>query len=1085
MATDNSPENLRGFLIPWPFSASNIWSSQSNYSQENPYPDVPEPQSDTDLGLTTTGTFEAQEPLEIQTTRAGGIGNAGFVWKLESDTNYYGADGFGAISHWDIVQAGSSSSHITHSLLQAIALPGGEQLVLVEYRNTTANQKKIYVYKRDLQGTVTSSELYGQDDTTIGLKGSITILGDGSILAVFTKVNSSNFINMESYRSYDGDNWYLQSKRLLQEDIDGSGSFGAGADGSRIERVRIAESLGQIILLVNVLAFNTSLTDQNLVYQYSSTDNGCNFIHVANTSGTNPYFSIDLVVRNGQFQVFYIDNTDESQYIFLENSATPLDRALGFGATQTVVNGQFTISTVNGTYGYLEDGYSSIWIDSVGHYYGVYKDVGSGTDKRWFLIFSEDGENWVYYGHNDPASSFNPELANLYTIDDNSIQPTEISGCSGQGMEFLFHNYEFVGSHNYGGIHVFQLGGWSSINLPANTEFPQLQERANWNINWVPYSSPDQSAHFSKVGSGTITATTTAAEFNSTSSQSVYVETPLFSTRVEEGVIIRTRLEADQAGELDKGRGVQVQTTDRMVSIYVDTNAIALYDEYGTSQIAQATVDTTNGLELLLVVVNNKARAWYRVSGYGAKSWIALGNGSLTSGATATNTRIRYGHLSAPLGILDLRSRWYELHYSYGLSTGLQLEEEPANPEDLQARLYPPQGKTEYVEGGTQISTYDGPGYYGDEYKIQETATSPIRNMFIDSSRSPRVTWRSADTGAQTIALYLDTTLQENDDSTLGNGAIGIHLSNINFRRFEIQYYRRATTSWTSLGTFDNDIGGSFSFTRIGSTIYSTASSGQFLELDECRNWTILLDNGSTVQARKIRTNTEGTLDAGTARKRAALILDDATTSDHSSGTAYLIPRSCTVIANLPSYFAAIKIIISAQETPEDVFTIGSFIAGPVIIPQQYSRGRSVTFEPGTLAQITNDGQELVREQSPGARVFRIGWTDGVDTSDLYDSTPDPDYYTLQAGGVAIGAPSSTPSTMLGLARYCNGQNQPLVFLPKIARASTQIINRRERQVLGSIQGEISIEHVLGDEFTGDGAGELYRVSSMVIRELI
>ena len=126
-------------------------------------------------------------------------------------------------------------------------------------------------------------------------------------------------------------------------------------------------------------------------------------------------------------------------------------------------------------------------------------------------------------------------------------------------MEFLFHNYEFVGSHNYGGIHVFQLGGWSSINLPANTEFPKLQERANWNINWVPYSSPDQSSHFTKQGSGTITATTTAAEFDSTSSQSVYVETPLFSTRVEEGVIIRTRLEADQAGEPDKGRGVQVQ----------------------------------------------------------------------------------------------------------------------------------------------------------------------------------------------------------------------------------------------------------------------------------------------------------------------------------------------------------------------------------------------------------------------------------------------------------------------------------------------------------------------------------------------
>ena len=117
--------------------------------------------------------------------------------------------------------------------------------------------------------------------------------------------------------------------------------------------------------------------------------------------------------------------------------------------------------------------------------------------------------------------------------------------------------------------------------------------------------------------------------------------------------------------------------------------------------------------------------------------------------------------------------------------------------------------------------------------------------------------------------------------------------------------------------------------------------------------------------------------------------------------------------------------------------------------------------------------------------MFRIGWTDGVDTSDLYDTNPDPDYYSLQPGSVAVGAPASTPGSMMGIARYCNGQNQPLVFLPKISRSSTQIINRRERQVLGSIQGEISIEHVIGDEFTGDQAGELYRVASMLIRELV
>lgn len=1086
MATDNSPEDLRGFLLPWPFSTSHIWNAQSNYSQENPYPDVPEPQMDTDLGLTSTGSFTATEPLDIQTIKAGGIGKAGFGWKLESDTQYYGADGFGAISRWDYIITGSSTPLITNNLLQAIALPTGEQLVLVERKDTSiTNTQKIFVYKRDLNGTITNAEIFGQDSTSIALKGSLTILGDGSILAVFSKVDSNDRINLESYRSHDGTNWSLQSRRLLENDIDGSGTFGAGADGARIERIRIAESLGQILLLVNVTSFNTSLTSQNLVYQFSSTDNGCSFIHVGNTSGANPYFSIDMVVRNGQFQVFYIDNTDQSEFIFLENSTTPLDRALGFGATQSVVNGQFSISKVNSTHGFLEDGFQSIWVDTAGNYYGVYKDVDTGVDFRWFLIFSEDGENWTFYGHNSQGASFIPAQAILYSLGDSAIQPTEISGCSGQGKQFLFHNYDFTGSHNYGGLHVFELGGWSTINLPATTEYPQLQERANWNITWVPYNSPDQSSYYSGVGTGTITQNTTDTLFDSTPTQSVYVESPLFNTRLEEGVIIRTRLLATTAGEVDKGRGIQVQTTDRKVSIYVTTSAVSLFDDYGTSQLAQASVDTRGGIELLLAVVNNKARAWYRVSSIGEKKWISLGSGSLSSGATASDTRVRFGHLSAPGGVLDLVSKWFEFHFSYGASTGLQLEQEPPNPEGLQSHLYPPQGKTAYLGSGVQISTYDSPGYYGDQYKIKETALNPIRNMFIGTSRSPRVAWRSADTGSQTIALYLDTTLQENQDSTIGNSILGVHLSNINFRTFELQYYRQATSSWTSLGSFDNDIGGGFTFERKGNTVYSTVANGEFLDFNECKDWTLLLDNGVTVQAKKVRTNTEGTLDAGTNRKRAALILDDATTSDHTTGTAYLVPRSCTVIRSLTPDIAAIKIIISAQETVENVFTIGSFVAGAVVVPQQYSRGRSITFEPGTTAQITNDGQELVRNLNPGARVYRIGWTDGVDTSDLYDTNPDPGYYSLHTGGVAIGAPASTPSTMMGVARFCNGQDQPLVFLPKISRNTSQIINRRERQVLGSIQGEISIEHVLGDEFTGTGAGELYRVASMVIRELI
>ena len=173
------------------------------------------------------------------------------------------------------------------------------------------------------------------------------------------------------------------------------------------------------------------------------------------------------------------------------------------------------------------------------------------------------------------------------------------------------------------------------------------------------------------------------------------------------------------------------------------------------------------------------------------------------------------------------------------------------------------------------------------------------------------------------------------------------------------------------------------------------------------------------------------------------------------------------------------------ETTQEGVFTIGTMVAGQVVIPQQYSRGRTITFEAGTISKITNDGQEYSRVNHEGSRVYRIAWTEGVDTSDLWEGNPDPDYYSLTAGSVAVGAPNATPTTMLGVARYCNGTANPLVYLPKISRGASQLLNKREQQILTTLQGDVAIEHVLGDEFTGNMEGELFRVGSMILKELL
>ena len=1092
MGTDNSPNDLRGFLVPWPLDIDYIWNAQSSYTKNTPIPDVPEATGDYDLGLTSHGDFTATESIKIRTAKAGGIGTSGFVWKLESDTDYYGRDAPNIISRWDVIVEGETTAR-ENTILDAIGLPNGDQVFLVQHEIVVPGSvTRIKAYKRTKDGTVTNVDLYSEESYK-ELFGGLCLLSDGSILAAYLRTEQiTNTAQIQTSRSYDGGTtWSLQSTITLPSSIDISGSFGAGVAGFTVDRVRIGEALGQLLMLINVTAHNISLAEQNSVLQYSSTDNGCTFVDVGATDGTLPYFAIDIVSKDGVFHVFYIDGIDSAKFVRLENATIPLDRALGFGASVTVINGQ-QIAKTNPTHGYLEAGVQSVWVDEDGRFFAVYKETTN--EKALFIVQSDDSDNWFFLGGNPTSSK--ESAAQLYNLDATGSIPTDIAGCSARGTQVLFHNVEAIGiTFNLGALHYFELGGWATVNMPALKEFPESFDFGGFDITWTSYNKPD-STHFSKVGSGTITETATHTTFSSSPMSSVSADSPLFVSSSSQGVIIRTRCKPVTEGSLTQGRGLEIHTTDRKARLYISLSGLQLEDTYGTTTLGTASVTTTGGIEILFAVANNKARAWYRVSSLGAKKWLSLGGGSLASGAAAANTKVRFGHLNnltSAAGTVE--THWFEFMYAYGARTGAQLEETPANPESLVPRKYPPKGTTVYVDSGVQISTFDSPAYEGQEYTINETSMFPLYRVFTGASRTPRVGYRSAvqPSGAVPaidLAFFWDKVVQNTAETNLGVDSLGVALVGINFREFELQRYDVGTAAWVSLGTFQNNVGGLQSFTRQGSSVVSNATNGKFLHEHECRNWTVLFVDGESSIARRVRTNSSGVLDNGTNHKRAVLQLEGVQNTDPTSGNMYLIPDSCVAVAHLLGETgAAIRIRISSQVTAESYFEIGSFVAGGLVIPQQYGRGRTVTFEGGTASEISQDGVERIRRTHPGGRTIRIAWSEGIDTSELFDITSSPDYYTATTAGGAlpVGAPSATPSTMAGLTRFCNGNEVPIVYLPRISRSSntTEIMNRRENHVLVSIQGEVSEESILGSEFTGEIQGEVFRVGSMVLRELI
>ena len=246
------------------------------------------------------------------------------------------------------------------------------------------------------------------------------------------------------------------------------------------------------------------------------------------------------------------------------------------------------------------------------------------------------------------------------------------------------------------------------------------------------------------------------------------------------------------------------------------------------------------------------------------------------------------------------------------------------------------------------------------------------------------------------------------------------------------------------------------------------------------------MDNGSgTTLVRKIATNSEGVL-GNTSSKKAVLKLENVKSTDPTSGTAYLIPDSCTVLLHNISDIAGIRIVIASQRTNEGQFQIGQMIMGPLIIPaSQYGRGRTINWRPDIAESELENGVIRSERTGRGGRTIRIAWQDGVDISSLYESQADPDYWRATNGGPAVAAVGSAPTDMIGLCQYVEGSQEAIVYLPSISKnaATAQIINRYHDHMACTLGSDIQIESVVGSEMRPTGEGEVFRVGTIILRE--
>ena len=328
---------------------------------------------------------------------------------------------------------------------------------------------------------------------------------------------------------------------------------------------------------------------------------------------------------------------------------------------------------------------------------------------------------------------------------------------------------------------------------------------------------------------------------------------------------------------------------------------------------------------------------------------------------------------------------------------------------------------------------------------------------------------------------------------------VGICLKGLNTNKFRI-YTQEGTGSYTLRATIDTRI--QFYYDEQAEAVIVSEynpQTGPYINFNECKDWVIhLIDEDVDITYTRVKTNTAGTLgkDGQRTPKTPVFYVEDtfsatATPDNLTNQRAMLIPRNVTILMHMDSTpsFDKLKIEFTANNTPENFFECSHISIGPVVVPgQQYGRGRTISRDSGTVTEELLNGTIYSRNLRDSKRTIRVSWSDPIDIRSLQGSDVLPDYYTADSNvnSIPITSQFDVPGMMLGLITRLQGQMRPLVYLPSIDTSVTgtapfaQVMKRDEDHMLAVLQGDISIESVIGDELID----EAFRVSTIVLREV-
>lgn len=1138
-------EDYRGIVLPDPrWLASGLQRVDSSFTEAGPRPGVPVASRATGLVVEASGnmadTAGLLPALTVTTNRGGmpGLEDARFTWS----PNYSLPAGYQTSVGWDAPTAISRHERIPTSVYTATdntyvngctRLQDNTVAVAVTASTAGGTTKVGVIYKRfdaatyaasagvawnwNLADAVTSIAT-GQTASVVMGSACLFQLPEGRIHLYWvervTSLSTDQYYQVRlAYLDAPGGTITIAGKPCLLQTIEATGAPGAGAAGFEIRRMRVAYDNGQVLLLLQGTAHNTTLTYVDTLWQYGSADLGHTFSRVvldttpkggasneggfiAGVGSDNGAAWIDLrAARGGGFVVSYITAGVATNQLAIKRLGAAFTSWLDVTAQVLVIGinmGSVAANIVEGTN-------TALAVDETGQLAVLFQRDAS-PDSGVFLS-NDGGATWLTCNatlstrnSNATAATYVPWWGN----GDPSFYPTGYSCLFQCGRLMVFTQF-FMGSGQQAApdrtkLYEIDLGGYTTACRSFKRSVEVTANMVQWDYVWLPVERLTDTTGWALTGTGTETLavgdyTTTATGAGQTLQLSTAnVGAVSGGNQRTEGVFEVKVTAGNSRLEVIVGDGATIywvwlefSTTNFMVK---DINA-------GTTPYNAAAPAAAEWNQVLFSFdwATAKLCVYVRASSTDAeiRPWKeALLDQALTSAASVAASRLRVDQPQ------NSSARWREVLWGSG-AFGLPIRASSALGSPLFGRAWTSYPVHVYSGDGVRVAAVDGPAWDGDVHTITQRHDYDITNVFPEVAPSPRRTWRSTSTAQQDFTIKLDNSADPG--APLGSTVV-VAAFNCNFPQLLVSYRDTSgggTGGFTLLGTLALNSGATtLKWKRDGHTIQPDTTAGStsasdYLTTNVLADSHVLITNGVGTVVRTIRSNTEGSW-TDLQRVRPRLYCADALVTDSANGNGGEIwwKDGVLVIHDCPD-LCELKFTIPTGPTAEGYFEIGTLVVGHLAyFGKQYARGRAMGWEPNYNLTTARGGSRRAQQLGPTRRSVEFSWSNEneTDTSQLASNPPDVDYIT-SGGTNPVASPADTAFKVAGLVEIMAGAVTPCVYLSKVPVVSAETVDtvlvNRQQFMLGRITSSPRVETVLGREW--HTKGEVLRVATVSFDE--